>query len=69
MDSNSKGEQHIMSIKFHNFLVDLALVAVLFWSVFWPVSYFVQRNINNDLRIKIESSEYLPNYEKQKLLN
>lgn len=57
-----------MSIKIHNFLIDVLLVAILFWSIFWPVSYFVQRNINNDLRKAIETNKYLPEYEKEKFL-
>lgn len=57
-----------MSIKMHNFLIDVLLVAILFWSIFWPVSYFVQRNINNDLRKAIETNKYLPEYEKEKIL-
>lgn len=57
-----------MSIKMHNFLIDVLLVTILFWSIFWPVSYFVQRNINNDLRKAIEINKYLPEYEKEKIL-
>lgn len=57
-----------MSVKLHNFLINVLLIAILFWSIFWPVSYFVQRNINNDLREAIETNKYLPNYEKEKLL-
>ena len=57
-----------MSIKMHNFLIDVLLVTILFWSIFWPVSYFVQRNINNDLRKAIETNKYLPEYEKEKIL-
>lgn len=54
--------------KLSNFLFYFLVLFLIGWFVFFPIAYLTQIKINDDLREQILLNNYLPNFEKERLL-
>lgn len=54
--------------KLSDIFMYILIIICVFWFTFFPIAYCIQIKLNDELRQEILLNEYLPNFEKERLL-